>query len=342
MEITVAVPFYNAEKTLLACLGALSEQDQLPGEIILVDNNSTDRSAELVRDFMVQNPDLNIILLQEKMQGPSAARNRAIREASCDVIAFTDSDCIPDRHWLKRLRDGYSSDEIGAVAGRVVGFQPKSAAEKFHSLFTLTGPSEGEIYKEFTLVRGGFPTANFSARKDVLESVKGFDESLETSEDYDLCARLYRAGYYIYYAPEAVVFHQHRNTLAATWRQGFGFGKNHGVLLKRHFERMVILDLPRFHYQSEKWPLRMWLDLQGADKRTIGLVLVAMFWWPLWFLMIPYSLYLFHYVKAKLKKCDLHAGFFDRWQMVALLLAKSSAITAGRIAGSVKERVLCF
>ncbi|MBW1997077.1 MAG: hypothetical protein JRJ29_03825, partial [Deltaproteobacteria bacterium] len=152
----------------------------------------------------------------------------------------------------------------------------------------------------------------------------------------------YKAGYHISYAPEAVVYHQHRNSLSGTWRQGFGFGKGHATLLKRHFEKMVIIDLPKIHYQSQKWPLRLWLDMQGADKKTMGLVLVAMFWWPLWGLLIAYLLYLFSYLKTKLKEQNLYAGFLEKWQMVAVLIVKSLAMTTGRIIGAMRERVLCF
>jgi GT2 family glycosyltransferase len=341
-KISVVVPFYNAQETLALCIRALQDQTLRPLQIILVDNNSADDSAFIARKAVAQNPDL-CTYISEDRQGPSFARNTGARLANGDFVAFTDSDCIPDRSWLHNVLSAFGEPRVGAVAGKVNGFRPKNAVDKFHSVFTMPGPSTPMIHAEFTLVSGGFPTANLSVRKDVMDAVGGFDERMEIySEDYDLCARVYKAGYRISYVPQAVVYHQHRNSLAGTWRQGFGFGKGHAALLKRHFAKMVIIDLPRIHYRSQEWPLRMWLDMQGPDKKVLGLTLLSFLWWPFLFLWVSYFPYLFCHIRSKLERHDLHAGFFEKWQMIVVLLTKSFAISLGRIIGSIRNRVLCL
>jgi len=340
--VSIIIPFLNAGKTLSKCIDALRSQTLKPSEIILVDNNSSDESPSIAKAAVYRQPATFKYVL-EKRKGPSFARNKGVKHAKGEILVFTDADCIPHSNWLTNLLPTFDDMKVGAVAGRIVGFEPKSTADKFHSLFTMTGPSTGRVYTEFSLVTGGFPTANLAVRKELIDSINGFDEDLEIySEDYDLCARIYKAGYHISYVPEAVVYHQHRNSLSGTWRQGFGFGKGHAILLKRHFERMVIIDLPKIHYQSQKWPLRVWLDMQGADKRLMGLTLLSLVWWPLWALLIAYLLYIFSHMRSRLRGCNLHAGFLEKWQMVAALLVKSLAMTTGRIIGAIRERVLCF
>jgi GT2 family glycosyltransferase len=207
----------------------------------------------------------------------------------------------------------------------------------------MRGLSEPKTFSEFTLVRGGFPTANLAVRKTLINSLGGFDENMKIySEDYDLCARIYKAGFLIRYEPCAVVYHKHRNTLKGTWVQSFGFGKGHPVLLKTHFKSMVILGLPGFEYQSKKWLLRMWLDFKGADKKLLTLIAVGIFYWPAAILIPAYLLYLLLDMRRHLSRNRLNASLIDTCHLVFLLIFKSSALSAGRIIGSLRNGVLCI
>src|SRR5881628_2239659 len=99
MKISVVVPFYNEQRYIGDCIEALLAQDY-PGEqyeIILVDNNSSDRSCEIVKSHQ------RIKLLSEKRQGDFAARNRGLEEAKGGIIAFTDSNCAPAKDWLQKI-----------------------------------------------------------------------------------------------------------------------------------------------------------------------------------------------------------------------------------------------
>src|SRR3990167_5093364 len=98
IDISVIVPFHNAEKHIEQCITALLSQS-FPSsfyEIIMVDNNSTDNSIKVIMKYP------QIKLLSEKKQGSYAARNRGVAESKGSVIAFTDSDCIPVPEWLGR------------------------------------------------------------------------------------------------------------------------------------------------------------------------------------------------------------------------------------------------
>lgn len=341
-KISIIIPFYNAEETLTLCLEALLSQSYLPSEIFLVDNNSMDGSSSTAKRFANDNSSL-ITYLLESQQGPSYARNSGARLANGDIIAFTDADCVPDRDWLRMLTESFNDGTIGAVAGRIEGFKPESLLDKFHSMLTLRGLPNSQTYKKFTLERGGFPTANLAVRKDVFDAIGGFDESMKIySEDYDLCARVYKSGYSINYTTDAIVYHKHRNSLLGTWRQSFGFGTGHAALLKKHFKNIVIIDLPKYQFISHNWSVRLWLNLVSADKKLLALLLLSVGFRPLVTILFIYLLFLYWDMKSRLVRNGFNAGFIQKWQLVFLLFFKSLAISAGRMVGSLRHKVLCF
>ena len=336
------VPFYNAEHTLPFCLKALAAQQLESYEVILVDNNSTDGSAAIAKAFAAGHAASVTCVLEEK-QGPSYARNTGASLANGDILAFTDSDCIPDPDWLGHLSGEFGSEDIGAVAGRIVGFRPETIIDKFHAMYTLRTGTEQAVSKEFLLVRGGFPTANLSIRRMLFERIGGFDESMKIySEDYDLCARIYEAGYGIQYTPKALVYHKHRNTLKGTWRQGFGFGTGHAVLLKKHFKKLFILDLPRYQIINRKLPVCAWIDLAGADKKILAMLMVGFLWKPLVVLPFLYIGYIGLSIYRRGVKEKMEISLAESPIYAMLLIVKSFSLTLGRLWGSSKNKTVCI
>ncbi|MDD5671062.1 MAG: glycosyltransferase family 2 protein [Candidatus Omnitrophica bacterium] len=114
MYISVIVPFYNAEHYLEACIQSLRTQtlDRHRFEIIFVNNGSSDRSCDIVRQY----PDLQ--LLHEKKPGSYAARNCGLRVARGEIVAFTDADCVVAKDWLSRIEDGMQRTRSALVLGK--------------------------------------------------------------------------------------------------------------------------------------------------------------------------------------------------------------------------------
>ena len=114
-DVSIIVPVHNGEETLPALLSAFGRLDYPPDrlEIIIVDNNSTDRTPELVRDSGF------ILLSETQVQSSYAARNLGLYQARGKFLAFTDADCEPDPGWLAR---GIASlGDADLVAGRKIG-----------------------------------------------------------------------------------------------------------------------------------------------------------------------------------------------------------------------------
>lgn len=343
MNISVVIPVFNAEKTIRQCLESLHAQSVKPLEIIVVDNNSTDGTKDIVLNIFHHHKEIPAYYLTEVRQGPSFARNCGASRAGGDIIAFIDADCIADPSWLYCLSESFDGSDIGAVAGNIIGFDKETTIGKFHAMFTMRGLPQSQMFHEFNLVSGGFPTANFSIRKWLFKSLNGFDESIPIyAEDYDLCARIYKARSNVYYNKDVTVFHQHRQNIASTWRQSFGFGTGHATLLKKQFRRILVFELTQWRFISERWPLRAWIDIASADKKLIIGLILSIIWWPFIFLTLSYLIYLYRDIGLRIKENHLKGSFFEKWCMVFLLCFKSMAMTAGRLKGSVTHGVLCF
>lgn len=343
MNISVVIPVFNAEKTIEQCLTSLYGQSHKPLEIIVVDNRSTDGTKNIVLNMIHHHREIPTHYLVEVRQGPSFARNRGAYQTRGEIIAFMDADCIADPSWLFRLSESFHRSEVGAVAGSILGFDKKTVIGKFHALFTMRALPKSRLFHEFDLVSGGFPTANFSIRNKLFQSLHGFDEAIPIyAEDYDLCARIYQSGLQIYYNKEVVVFHQHRQSLQTTWNQSYGFGTGHATLLKKHFCKILLIELPRLRYISKRLPLRVWIDMASADKKLALALILSIIWWPFFLILLSYFVFLYRDVGVRIQEVDFEADFREKWCMVLLLFFKSMAMTAGRLKGSFRHGVLCL
>lgn len=113
IHISIVVPIHNSERYIADCVKSLLSQEY-PAEnyeIIMVDNNSIDASAEIVRRYP------RVKLVSEDKQGAYAARNRGLRDAMGGIIAFTDSDCVPSSDWLKEIELAMSDPAVGIAVG---------------------------------------------------------------------------------------------------------------------------------------------------------------------------------------------------------------------------------
>jgi glycosyltransferase involved in cell wall biosynthesis len=217
--VTVIIPVLNGEKVLGGCLDALADQEQAPTfEVVVVDNGSTDGTADLVRSHRVR-----ARVLDEPTRGPYAARNRGIEAAAGEILAFTDADCIPDERWLAA---GVAAVRAGGdvVGGAIV---QRSSAH----------PTVWERYDRATYLRqdrfvreqGFAATANLLVRHAVVRDIGGFRPELVASGDLEFGRRATAAGYRLEYADDARILHHPRATLRDVWelhrKLGSGFAE---------------------------------------------------------------------------------------------------------------------
>jgi glycosyltransferase involved in cell wall biosynthesis len=211
-RVSVIIPVYNGEKVVGACLDALEGQT-LPRddyEIVVVDNGSTDQSANIAKQF----PDVRV--LTEPKPGSYAARNAGIAASRHPFLAFTDADCIPEPHWLeaglralKRLPNG------GFVGGQIqfTFSEPKpSLIEQYDSLHYLN--NEINVHEQRFAV-----TANMLTTRETLRRAGVFNRHLRSGGDREWGQRVTGLDMDCSYAPDALVKHAARNRLSSLIRK---------------------------------------------------------------------------------------------------------------------------
>jgi glycosyltransferase involved in cell wall biosynthesis len=250
--ISVIVPVYNASPTLSLCLNSLEKLDYPKSklEIIVVDNGSTDGSDKIAKEFNVR------LYYERSLKSSYQARNTGITNATGDLIAFTDSDCIVSHDWLINLTRFWDDDKIGCFAGEILSYEPRTLIEKFsdrHEIMKQVG-ARSHPYMPYTA------TANSSYRKDVFSKIGYFNPRLVSGGDADFSWRMQNeTSLKIKFIPEAVVYHRHRTNVIELYKQ---FKKNEygQVLLNQLYPNMKLKtenerksEFIRAIYSSIRW-----------------------------------------------------------------------------------------
>ena len=210
LSISVVIPVFDDETRLSACLDAVSRQTYPPDliQVIVVDNGSPRPLDEVAHQF----PDVHF--LSEPAPGSYAARNAGLTRATGDVIAFTDSDCLPDPEWLSRVATTMSATpEVGLLAGRVDVFPRTAAGASVAELYDIARGFPQRAYVEI----GFGVTANLSVRRGVVDTVGSFRADLRSGGDREWCLRAVSHGHRIRYADDVIVRHPARETWAQHW-----------------------------------------------------------------------------------------------------------------------------
>lgn len=208
--VSVIIPVFNDVERLDLCLTALAGQTYPADccEVIVVDNGSAPPVAELLTQ---QHP--RVRWTTEATPGSYAARNRGIALARGDVIAFTDSDCVPAEDWIEQgVAALFSIENCGLVAGRVETFIHNPLAPRIAELYELAVAFRQQEYVE----RKHFgATANVFTTAAVIDAVGPFNAAIRSGGDSEWGQRVYAAGYRQTYAAEACVRHPARSSLRA-------------------------------------------------------------------------------------------------------------------------------
>lgn len=205
VKVSVIVPVWNDERRVVKCINALKNQQFVPEayEIIIIDNGSTDRTFEEIQGIE------GITVLQELKPGSYAARNKGLSVAKGHYVAFTDSDCVPDKNWLASLIEcAETQRDIGVVAGDVSFFKDEAdeiddASLAYESFFSMN--------QEEYARKGVCITANWLSKKKTLLELGGFNAKLKSGGDHDMAKRLTNNGLSVVFCKQALVAHPARN-----------------------------------------------------------------------------------------------------------------------------------
>jgi glycosyltransferase involved in cell wall biosynthesis len=196
IKISVVIPTYCRPLLLEKCLAALANQTVAQSfyEVLVVSDGKDKSTEEVVKKFTNLSEHVYYLYLPQK-KGPAATRNHGWKNASAEIIAFTDDDTIPDKDWLAGYLNAYKGENMIAFTGKVK---------------VPISPTPTDYEKNTAgLETAEFVTANCCCTKKALEKTGGFDErfSMAWREDSDLEFSLLSHRIPIVHVPQALIVH---------------------------------------------------------------------------------------------------------------------------------------
>lgn len=208
--VSIVVITSNEANNIKKCIDSLLNLKYPKFEIIIVDH-STDSTPEIVSKYR------QVRLIKSREKGFPQQRNKGIKSAKYDLIAFTDADCIVPEDWLNILVSSFDK-EIVAVGGNA--FSPPNSPFIGRCIACLGFPAGGDLGLDAIAIPDGkgdvksIATCNALFRKSSLETINGFNERLKYGgEDTDLCSRIRKSGGRIKYIKESYILHKTRDSI---------------------------------------------------------------------------------------------------------------------------------
>jgi cellulose synthase/poly-beta-1,6-N-acetylglucosamine synthase-like glycosyltransferase len=262
-QVSIIIPVYNGTHIIGPLLDSIQQLDYPADryEVLVIDNNSTDDLESVVAPYPVK------LLYERDVQGSYAARNRGIRHAGGEILAFTDADCRVHPQWLRCLQAPFRDETVGGAAGTIKGVEPaKSWVEEVlnrrHHISSISHSSsdkgkDAALKRSFRqptrrlprlLRRLGLvtyyddprlpslpvaPTANVAYRREAFDKAGLFNATCFGGGDTEFAIRLQqKSDMKLVAAPDAIVYHRHRATLRQLWK----------VYTRYHTSRVVHLE----------------------------------------------------------------------------------------------------
>lgn len=264
--VSIICPVRNAERTMDTTMQYLLNVDYPRDkmEIVLADGGSTDGTIAIINKWKQQYGFIKLVEVPNS-KSPGHARNEALKIAKGDYILFTDADCAPHKDWIDRMLDPFSKDSsIGMVGGEVFTLRtdPNNDTEsyceqvKFLSIGDRVSKKDGGYYPVPVKllpseVNGSqscpfFATANAAVSKAAADAIGRVFWDEITAEDVDFSLRIMQKGYKLFFDPKAIVDHMHRATPQQFYKQLWGYGFGHPLLVKTHAKNVLEIFIQYF------------------------------------------------------------------------------------------------
>lgn len=256
-SVSIMIPAHNEAKVIARTVQSMLSLNYPPEklQIIVINDNSSDGSAEILTDIQKKYPNRNIKVINTNKEnggkGKSNALNIGFKESTGEYIAIYDADNTPEKDALLHLVTEIVGDPtLGAVTGK---FRTRNKnvnlLTRFINIETLSFQwmSTGGRWKLFKLCM--IPGTNFIVRRNIIEKIGGWD-SKALAEDTEISFRIYMMGYFIKFIPNAVTWEQEPQTLAVWFKQRSRWVKGNIYVMVKYSK--LLFDLKA---------RRIWFDL---------------------------------------------------------------------------------
>lgn len=266
-KVSIIVPVRNAERTLEKTFeylfGLNYPREQL--ELVIADGGSSDKTVDVIKKWQTEYPFIKLVEIPN-CPSPGFARNKALEKVSGDFLFFTDGDCAPCPEWINIMLKHFDRDpSIAGIGGEVrtlvvekdniiesyceqTGFLAVAGRywyldikEGYFPPISDMSPSEVCGHRAFY-----FATANAAYRKSIIDELKLKFWDEPTGEDIEFSLQVRKAGYKLYFAPDATVDHMHRASFQALKKVWVGYGKGHPVLVDKHARKCFEIVIQNF------------------------------------------------------------------------------------------------
>lgn len=298
--ISVIIVTYNEEDNIIDCLKSILRQSEKADELIIVDDGSTDKTLELVSKYPVK-------IIKSKHQERSHARNSGWKKAQGEYILFAEADSVFDENWIKEIMHKFE-EGADAVIDRRKMYQPKSL---FQKIMDVQFDTRYANYQPFSA---------WAYKKSVLEDTRGFDESMNQSEDRELGKRILAKDYKILLAEKAVQYHK-------------GEPDNLVKYLKRAFN----IEVRRTGNYYKKFPQEKPKGKLVSILIAITLITLSVGWPFFWLALLIYLLTQFILILSKIifKEQGIKVARIEQLSLLAFYrLLRNYSAGAGYIIGS--------
>ena len=208
MKVSLIIPVFNEEKYITLCLESLEKQIEKPNEIIIVDNNCTDNTINIVKKYKKSLP---IKIVKEKKKGVVFARNRGFSKAKGDILARCDADSILPKNWIKKIKEDFSKNKIDGLTGPIIFYDFLLKTSFFSKIYLLLM----KILQKGETLLG----PNMAISKKIWEKIKKevcFDEK-NIHEDIDLSLHILKNNGKIIYDFNLIVYASSRRITKTPW-----------------------------------------------------------------------------------------------------------------------------
>jgi GT2 family glycosyltransferase/DNA-binding beta-propeller fold protein YncE len=229
-RVSVVVCAYNAAETIDECLTALDRQSYPDYEVLVVNDGSRDETSAIARQHV------KVRVIDTPNAGLSAARNVGLAAATGDIVAYTDADTRADRDWLTFLVQPFLTSEVVGSGGP--NLVPADDPPMAQSIARAPGGPTHVLLDD--RIAEHVPGCNMAFRRGALLAIGGFNPTyLRAGDDVDVCWRLQAQGWRLGFSAAALVWHHHRTSVRAYWRQQVGYGEGERWLMAHHPDKFL-------------------------------------------------------------------------------------------------------
>jgi len=264
-SVTLYIPCYNAEKYIGACLEGVLKQTYPINEILVIDDGSTDKTAEIASRFPAR------VISLGRNAGLGIGRNTAVDAARNEFVASLDADCVALPFWLEKLMGHFSDDHVAGVGGKLLERNLKGLADRWRAVHMRQHWGDACIQNPHFLFG-----SNNVFRKKAIIAAGGYNPECRTNnEDYELSMCLKQQGQKLVYDPEAVAYHLRSDTVGSVIRTyaRWTFRGTAGMRQPDTFYNLCCKWYDNFIYMIE----RIGQDCQARRFDFIGLDAIVFF-----------------------------------------------------------------